>query len=115
MSSPLDIEYGQPGFEADGRPVPTVEADIYFDDPAHVEGDALGGMDVTQFINALMQGTTSLEKIGARVVLASFANPKCLYRPKSLRDLANWLDCSHPTAKKKFTTFSAEIIDDLAL
>ena len=110
MSDDLDIQHDTPGFEADGRPVPIVEPDIYFDDPPAPE-NARGG-DAVQFINAMMQGTTSLEKIGARVVLASYALPKCLYRPKSLRELADWLDCSHPTAKKKFTTFLSEFVGD---
>ena len=112
MPDDLDIQHAAPGFEADGRPVPMAEPNIYFDDPVPVEADTLGGMDLVSFINAMMQGTTSLEQIGARVVLTAFAQPKCFYRPKSLRELADWLDCSHPTAKKKFTTFLSDFAGD---
>jgi|GEM_PF-1846536 hypothetical protein len=74
--------------------------------------DSSGAMVTPQFIDSMMRGANSLDEIGARLVLTSFGQPKCLYRPKSLRELALWLNCSHPTAKKLFTTFLTEIARD---
>ena len=101
------------GFDADGRPVPTVEPEIFFDDPPpETVTRSRGGMTLPQFIDFAMGGRTTLEEIGAIVVLAAYSQPECFHRPKSLRELAIRLDCTHPTARKKFTTFLAENIGD---
>ena len=94
----------------DGELVPFVghdsDADLQADD------ESSGAKVTPQFIDSMMRGTNSLDEIGARIVLTSFGQPKCLYRPKSLRELALRLNCSHPTAKKLFTTFLGEIARD---
>ena len=104
---------GDLSFES-GRPVPITEPEIYFDDPPEQPeaAEERGGMTLVQFIDSVMKGRPSLEEIGASVVLISFIKKDCLYRPKSLRELAVWLDCSHPTASRKFTTFLAENIGE---
>jgi hypothetical protein len=119
MTDGPDIQHkaktkGDLAFES-GKPVPTAEPEIYFDEdpPEQPEAaEARGGMTLIQFIDSAMRGAATLEEVGARVVLASFIQKDCLYRPKSLRELAVWMDCSHPTASKKLTTFLAENIGD---
>lgn len=103
---------GEAGFAyEDGELVPFVEhaSDV---DLTPGDGSNGGAMVTPPFIDSMMRSANSLEEIGARIVLTSFGQPKCLYRPKSLRELALRLNCSHPTAKKLFTTFLAEIARD---
>lgn len=104
MSDALDNPHAPPGFEADGRPVPIVEPDIFFDDPPVGDADTNASrFDLVQTLDLLLVGARNRDEIAERVLVASML-AKHPAAPKSMTEFALWMDVSRPTAKRKFTS-----------
>jgi hypothetical protein len=88
------------GFENDGR-VPITGPDIFPDDPPDADTPA----SAAKLLDSLLLGTSDLSKIGARVVILAYCDRRCQRRPKSFRELGDWLGCSHTAARQKVSTF----------
>ena len=102
MSNALNNPHAPPGFEADGRPVPIVEPDIYFDDPPAADTNA-SHFDLDQTLDMLLTGARDRDEIAARVlVLAMLLNRPAA--PKSATQFALWMDIPRTTAQRKWAS-----------
>jgi hypothetical protein len=103
MSNALDNPHAPPGFEADGRPVPIVEPDIYFDDPAAAADTTASRFDLDQTLDLLLTGARDRDEIAARVlVLSMLLNRPAA--PKTMTQFALWLDIPRTTAQRKWAS-----------
>jgi hypothetical protein len=115
MLEDFDIQHDQPGFEADGRPVPIVLPEVYNEPPAN---DA-ARIDAGQLLNALLiigkndGSKPELAKIGEMVLLLGYET-KSEYGAKNLRELGNWLGCSHVAARDKLNRLKAVFAREVA-
>jgi hypothetical protein len=94
---PDDAEGTAPGFEKDHQPVPTVDPDIYFDDPPPPTAD----FELEPFLDFLLMGATTRLDIADKVLNLAFLMPRVLRRPKTFTELGNWMDVSSTTAKAR--------------
>jgi hypothetical protein len=83
------------GFE-NGARVPTIDPDIYGD-----EGTANDGLDLEPVIDVLLLGAKSAREVGERVVCLAYLMDRVTRRPKSYRELALWLECSHVASRAR--------------
>ncbi|HEY5233675.1 MAG TPA: hypothetical protein VIK35_09095 [Verrucomicrobiae bacterium] len=104
MSDALDNPHDPPGFEADGRPVPIVEPDIYFDDPPDDDADTNASrFELVQTLDLLLVGAHNREEIAERVLVLSMLLKRPA-APKSMTQFALWMDVSRTTAQRKMAS-----------
>lgn len=87
----------EPDFESDHRPVPTVEPDIYFDDPPPPPAD----FELEPFLDFLILGAKTRDDIADKVLFLAFLMPRVLRRPKTFIDLGLWMGVTGTTAKAR--------------
>ena len=101
---------------AEGAPV-TLQGDGKLESiwwPSFEEEAPEGGVDVEQVLDLLMSCKVSTARIGERAVLLSYLMPRCISRPKTLRELGSRLGCSHVAARDKLTKLKREFAEELA-
>lgn len=104
MSDAPDNPHAPPGFEADSRPVPIVEPDIYFDDPPAGDADAPASrFDIEQTLDMLLVGAHDRNEIAARVLMLAMLLKRPA-APKSMTQFALWLDIPRTTAQRKWAS-----------
>jgi hypothetical protein len=96
-------------FEADGTPVPVAEPTVY-DGPAEA-GD---GLDLEPVLDLFLLAARDARQVGERVVFLSYLMPQVAGGPKSLRELATWLGCSHVAARVRLNRFKADFASELS-
>jgi hypothetical protein len=102
MNDALDNPHAPPGFEADGRPVPIVEADIFFDDPPSSDGDTnVNRFDLDQTLDLLVTGAHDCDEIAARVLVLAMLLKRPA-APKSTTQFALWMNIPRTTAQRKW-------------
>jgi hypothetical protein len=102
MSDALDNPHDTPGFEADGRPVPIVEPDIFFDDPPAAAADTTANrFDLDQTLDMLLVGAHDCDEIAARVLVLAMLLKRPA-APKTTMQFALWMDIPRTTAQRKW-------------
>ena len=112
VTIPEDNEPAAPemplAFDDAGRPVPVTEPAVY-DEPQEA-GD---GLDLEPILDLFLLAAPDARRVGERVVFLSYLMPRVAGGPKSLRELASWLGCSHVTARQRLNRFKADFARDL--
>lgn len=97
------------GFEGNGERVPVAWPADHDEEPQDV-----GGVEIEQVLDLLMVGTVDARRIGERAVMLSYLMPRCLNRPKTLRELGCRLGCSHVAARARLTKLRREFAKEMA-
>lgn len=86
-----------PNFDDEGAPVPSVEADVFFDDPPDAAPRCK--MDSDQLLDLLITGARDTKDIAARVlVLAVLAKRPAA--PKTQKAFADWLNLPETSGRR---------------
>jgi hypothetical protein len=109
LSESHDIDHDEAGFESDGRGVPAIKPDIYFDDPPSAASD----FDIEPFIDFLILGCKTPRDIGEKVLFLAFLMRGVARRPDSYTALGAWMNVSGTTAKARLEAFKPIFIGEI--
>jgi len=114
MSDALDNPHAPPGFEADGRPVPIVEPDIYFDDPPDDTEPAPPRLNTSQILETILHGARNPFEISAKAVVLGMLQG-CPSAPKTQTEFAALLGISRTTGQRLWARLFECLQADLAV
>jgi hypothetical protein len=94
-------------FDDSGRPVQTVEPEVYNEpDPEPA------GLELVPLLEWFLIGARDAGEVGQRLVLLGYLI-RAPGAPRSLRELAVWFGCSHTAARRRVSRFKADFAREL--